>query len=301
MKYFAQKVIAASLICSLVLVSAPRKAQAIPVEDLVQIGYGAIQEVIDALNLESTLAIEIKEYILDTALYVIKEEFISSITDDIRDWAATGFQGSPHFLEDPEGFFTGVATEATGVFLSDVGGILTGDPNFFCNLKVPKFVLDIGIVGNKPYKNRAKCTINQALNNVQGFYDDFQNGSWDTFFQIQQRQNNQFGEYSLGLREINSRTQIADERFRMPAVSGGGFLPSVECESKTPIINADGSAGELCSKWVVKTPSKSISERVTSYIQNDINRAIPGDEISEIIAGLVVAAVQGSLQNLADN
>ena len=130
MKYFAQKVIAASLICSLVLVSAPRKAQAIPVEDLVQIGYGAIQEVIDALNLESTLAIEIKEYILDTALYVIKEEFISSITDDIRDWAATGFQGSPHFLEDPEGFFTGVATEATGVFLSDVGGILTGDPNF---------------------------------------------------------------------------------------------------------------------------------------------------------------------------
>lgn len=217
------------------------------------------------------------------AIAVIKQQTI--------DWIKSGFEGKPLFLQDPEKFFTEVGEQATGVFIEDLGQQLAGDPQFFCKDFLPQIQLDIAGFGRRGYFQRARCTITQVVSNIEDYYDDFDNGRWDAFFKIQQRNNNQYGFYLMTLEEQQRRRDEAESNFQLAAQYGGGYLPKVDCIQS----NAAG-----CRKIRIKTPSKAIADRITQTVGLDFGELTSADEISEVITALFDVAIQKTLESFLD-
>jgi hypothetical protein len=246
----------------------------------------------------------------DGLAFAAKELLLQGMLEQIKGWAASGFQGSPTFLENPSQFIRNVGEEASGAFIQELGNELFNDPNFFCSDIIPRFALDIGDVGFRQFKFRAQCTFTDVVDNVETHLENFNNGRWEAYLSLQQSNNNQFGSYRMLSEELARRQNEAKSTFSEAAASSGGYLPSVKCtqqaagsgqrevigqnEDGSPIYGdpvPDDPSVALCKKWTIRTPAKAIGDRITSFVGSDITDVIGADEMTE----LIVAAFKGIL------
>ena len=64
--------------------------------------------------------IELKEYVLDGLAWTMANVIIDQFGDALVDWIRNGFDGSPMFLSDPEGFFRDTANQLSGAIIDDL-------------------------------------------------------------------------------------------------------------------------------------------------------------------------------------
>src|SRR3989338_8135083 len=92
-----------------------------------------LYQIQDAISQKAILT---KEYILDPLAWTMANVVIDQFGDAIVDWIRNGFDGSPMFLSDPEGFFRDTANQASGAIINDL------NMNWLCDSLKFRFDLD---------------------------------------------------------------------------------------------------------------------------------------------------------------
>lgn len=69
----------------------------------------------------------IKEYSLDPLAYALKEQVKSQLKQEIVKWATDGGNGKPQFLENPDRFFTNLATQELTLIKRDLANNVIGN------------------------------------------------------------------------------------------------------------------------------------------------------------------------------
>ena len=119
----------------------------------------------------STHLIELKEYVLDGLAWTMANVIIDQFGDAIVDWIRNGFDGSPMFLSDPEGFFRDTANQASGAIIDKL------DMEWLCD---PLGKLRLNIDFFFPGTDRAKyaCTFNDIADTFESYADRDDISDW---------------------------------------------------------------------------------------------------------------------------
>jgi|GEM_PF-7066891 len=254
-----------------------------------------------AISADADYSLFIKEWIVDVGVKAfvtqLKEDFIA----DTMEWMAGGFEGGgPLFVQNPGQYFSEVGDEASGALLAELGNQLAADPDFFCRDFAPDIIFEFG-----SYRRRNRvngCTINDVAGNLERFTDNFKSGGWDNWFQIQRSSNNVIGFQLDLLEEQMVRSSIRKNDVAIETETGQGYKPVRECieweEVEAPISDESGQTtfDRVCKKYKTRTPGQAVADTIRPTISSDLGGIIAADEISESLAGLIDAALQGAIQ-----
>ena len=235
----------------------------------------------DAVTSMATNNSWLKEVQLDGIAWVLAKQMVSQMTTSIVNWINSGFNGSPSFVQDLEGFLLSVGDQAFGDYLQDLGGPLS----FLCS----PFQLDIRIALATTYSrardgqpNTDQCSLTGVMANIENFSNgNFAQGGWEAWFQITSKPETYTPYGSLltaqteaGIRILNSKgeeTKLLE--------FGSGFLSSRICEA----VQGSGTTRENC---FISTPGKVIEDALTFQLSTGPRSLIAADEINEIISAL---------------
>lgn len=226
-----------------------------------------------------------KEYLLDGIGWALAKAIISRMSASIVNWINSGFQGSPAFITDLEGFLLDTADRTFGQILERMGGPFS----FIC----APFRLNVQIALEVSYASArgsgipepGACTLTGALANIENFIDGTQSfvdaGGWDAWFKITTNpmkytpQGNLLeAQYQASARLVNARNQ--EIKF---ADFGQGFLSSKVCQT----VEDESGGHQSCT---VTTPGQTISSALNKTLGAGQDSLIAADEINEIIAAL---------------
>ena len=259
----------------------------------------------------STHLIELKEYVLDGLAWTAANVIIDKFGDALVDWIRNGFDGSPMFLSDPEGFFRDTANDLSGAIINDL------DMEWLCD---PLGKLRINLDFFFPGTDRAKyrCTFNDIADTFESYANrddisdwidvnvnvrernivrlygsDYRNGGFLMWLFTAQKKNNDLGRTLQTADDVYAavNARVGIEGFQLNLYKGffgirkcveyveGGELAGVTSEGK--------NAGKApCKKWETKTPGTLVQDQLDDVGGKDLSRLQVADEIDEIIGAL---------------
>jgi len=119
-----------------------------------------------------SVAKETAQTLLEWAMRFVRENLrkrlLDMMVDQIIQWIQGG--GKPQFVTDWQGFLGDAANIAAGDFLQEIGAGFLCDP---FNLQV-----QIALYPVPKFTDQITCTLDQVVDNIENFYDDFRNGGW---------------------------------------------------------------------------------------------------------------------------
>lgn len=270
----------------------PKKAEAFVFFDPGNFGVNIVTSI-------GTHAIWIKEYALDAVAYNIINLIIQRMAASTVNWINGGFRGSPAFVTDPGQYFGGLSDKIAGQFIFN-------DPklNFLCGPIKAKIRLTL--TNNYINDNQNwQCTLTQVGRNMEDFLGDFENGGWDSFFELTQRpQNNPIGAYLRAENELNlqiaTRVGLKERELNW----SNGFMSFKVCKQWAdksdyseslleldkdilPDSPQDPSGQRICIKEETSTPGAVIENRLNGVLGIGDQRLAVSDEINEIISALI--------------
>jgi hypothetical protein len=259
-KLFLNKIIPFFLIVSIITPALffglpTKKAEAIvPVID------AATQAVITATTAVQTAAIIAGRAATDTAMEAYRtgikwldrllaiaaqlfmRALIMTLTQSIVNWINSGFQGSPSFMTNPQGFLANVADRTIGEFIMGEKEL-----RFLCDPFKLQVKLNLGM--QYSYGTDLGCTLTGVLGNIQNAYDDFVGGNfiggggWDSWMQMSGNpQNTPQGASMMAEGLLQVKLDTAVETSDKEANWGGGSLSLKKCKEATFEVKQDSSA-----------------------------------------------------------
>ena len=230
---------------------------------------------------------DITEWSLDEAFKIalasLKKRILDMMVDQIVQWVQGG--GDPKFVSDWGGLVKDAANAAAGDFVKELG------LGFLC--KPFNFQIQIALSPVKKFSQRADCTLDDIVKNIDNFYADFRNGGWIAYSQVWKPQNNFYGVYLMGLDEMISRTSSAAKAAENEAVAGGGFLSTKRCVQKEVV--GRGPRGEpiygKCIKEEIVTPGKTIGDTVAKAVGADIDYIVNANDLSDYVGAIADALI----------
>lgn len=234
-----------------------------------------------------------KENLLDGIGWAIAKQMVSSMTQSLLNWINSGFQGSPAFITDLNGFLLDAIDTAAGQYIKSLGGI----GEFICS----PFKLDVQAALSINYAaarsgmpsgpTEPSCKLSDIGKNIE----DFMNGGmtdWGQWLTITSNpQNTPFGAYLEAEAKLNIKLRNAAGQEIEIASWSDGFLSKRVCEM---IEGKNAGKGKNCK---ITTPGKVISEALTFQLSTGPRTLIEADEINEIIGALInqltLKAMQG--------
>lgn len=179
----------------------------------------------------------IKENVLDPLAWYAAKAMIRKITDGLVTWINSGFEGNPVFIGNTGDFFGDLANQATGMFINKLGA-----ENLLCGNFKPQILLSFAY--KKPYMQKFKCTLNDAIENWDDFSRDFKAGGWKGWMSVStQAQNNPIGSYLMARDELSLRVSAKTEGAGKEINWGGGFMSMKKCSAD---IDFDVVKGNYC-------------------------------------------------------
>lgn len=193
-----------------------------------------------------------KDFWLDKLATNVIKALLHKMTMNIVDWINSGFNDSPAFLTNPEGFFLDTADQLTGAFLSTEGPLSQLCSPFSVDIRL-SLALDKAALIDQPYK----CTLGKIIDNLsnidktpiyvngqnintnkatmEGFLGgDFSQGGWSAFLALTtEPQNNPYGAYLQAQSDLNSRINARQNAIKVDLQMGRGFLSWQDCKDIT--------------------------------------------------------------------
>ncbi len=248
----------------------------------------------DAITSYASNNLWIKDITLDGIAWTLAKQMISQMTTSIVNWINSGFNGSPSFVQDLEGFLLNVGDQAFGDYLEYLGGPLT----FLCS----PFELDIRIALATTYTraregqpNTDQCSLTGIMANIENFSNgDFAQGGWEAWFQITSTPETYtpYGSYLTAKTEAGIYLLNKQGEEKTILSFGDGFLSSKICEA----VQGNGTTQENC---FISTPGKVIEEALTFQLSTGPESLIAADEINEIISALFAQLQQQAITGAA--
>jgi hypothetical protein len=223
-----------------------------------------------------------KETVLDGIAWSLAKAIVQEMQKSLIRWINSGFQGSPAFIQDLEGFLIEAADKAAGQFLAEIGD---GAISFVCS----PFRLDIQIAVANAYnrtrdRSMRRCTLTGALTNIQNFFGgDFTGGrGLDSWIQVV-NQPDSYTYYGQMLRAVNAQDEaIAAEQQRRSTLAGWGqgFLSSEVCDPQL------GPSGPRL-RCAISTPGSVISRQINDTLGLSGDTLVTADEVNEVVGTLM--------------
>jgi len=230
-----KKTIVAVLFLSMVLggiVAPAKKARAgIPVIDPTLIAT-------TAANWLKSFANEVAKEWKETLLAQLKKQILDQIVNQTVQWIQGN--GEPQFVTDFEGFLRGAGDRAVGGLLQEIN---LGEMCQPFRLRV-RVNLENSYFGTTPppFTQQSACTLSRVVDNIEGFYRDFNQGGWVGYTELLRPQNNYFGSYLMAQDEALRRQSVAVDVAGREVASNQGFLNTKRCVEWT---GTDLLTGEL--------------------------------------------------------
>lgn len=191
---------------------------------------------------------------------------LHSLTGSVVNWINSGFNGSPSFLTNPGGYFTDLADQATGEFISDTGVLSALCSPFNIDVR-----LALALNQSNGYGGRYTCTLSSIINNVQnstvngmsinGFMNgDFSQGGWPAFIAIGEPSNNEAGVYLQAQSDLAERISGKQASVDKQLTQGNGFLSWQSCTTVNP-AQAQAMAG-IAPGSQLQTASQSLANQI---------------------------------------
>ena len=230
-----------------------------------------------------SVAIKLKEFVLDGLAWHIAKAIVSRMVASLIDWINSGFKGSPTFVTDFGRILLDVADQEAGRFIESLGEI----GSFICS----PFKLDIQVALSLKYQSGRDdeqpyegCTLSGVIDNIEGFLDgNFKEGGWKDWINItsEAEKYTPYGselraQAALQARLVNAKGQKLTE-----VNVGQGFLSGRVCEL---FEKPTGGKKEKCT---VSKPGKFIQEALSRNTDSGRESLIAADEIDEIIGALI--------------
>jgi hypothetical protein len=264
----------------------------------VQQGYQQISALANTVISTMTSNMWIKENILDGIGWALAKAIISQMTSSIINWVNSGFQGSPAFITDMEGFLLGIADRTFGQYLEELGGPFS----FIC----APFRLDVRVALSVYYESArasgapspSTCTLTGAMANIENFIDGTQSfteaGGWNNWFTMTSQPTKYTPYGNLVEAQAQASARIVNARGEQVKLLdfGQGFLSSRICET----VGGAGTSRERCT---ITTPGKVINEALTFQTSAGPRSLIEADEINEIISAVFAQLSQQAITGAA--
>lgn len=215
---------------------------------------------------------------LDGVAFSVMNLLVEQMLESTISWVNSGFEGSPAFVEDFEGFLIDTADRYALAYIWD------GNLQALCS----PFKLNIQLALSAEYGAgrdgyQAACRLTDAIKNHENFLngDFIGGGGWNAWRDITLNPDlNAHGAY------LNARGSmvagISNARFQQQFEInlGDGFLSKREC------VDADGD-GEEDDNCKIVTPGQTIQGYLGATIAAPIARMTVADEIDELLGALM--------------
>jgi hypothetical protein len=276
----------------------------------------------DPGNFATNVTTQIKDYGLDAIAWTLSNLIIERMTASTVNWINSGFKGSPAFITNPEAYFTNIGDQIAGQYIFSNPNL-----NFLCGPISAKIKLALAKSYTGAGNQNWQCTLTQAGKNMDNFMNGFENGGWDSFFQVSQNtQMNPIGAYLQAQNEMNLQIATKQGAIQADLAQGKGFLSYQKCKEGTErtagqlrtcdtdyntcINNNRGDENNLqqCASIYKKcdasspavavgdcadkdketvTPGSVIADQLNTSLNTGTNKLVTADELNEIVGALL--------------
>ncbi|MDP3769420.1 MAG: hypothetical protein U1A25_03170 [Candidatus Sungbacteria bacterium] len=248
------------------------------------------------------VSLNTKEYILDPLIRVLVFSTLQSMTDEVMGWI-TGDEGrGVGFVKNLEQELANEVAARAEEFADHLNGVN------LCSINLKQYLqlrLSVPQIGNYRRLNpQLSCKLTGIVDDIENFYNDFNNGGWDAFLNVALIPENNFygasfiAEQNSLLAQASAASTLS-EKARLGAGFKGVQLTkkSEVCETVT---DEEGGAELYCyTEQEVTTPGKLISESLNKSLNDtSFDSVLGADELSELIDAFfsdVINALLGQL------
>lgn len=235
---------------------------------------------VDTITAESSLSLELKEFILDFSAWTIVNLVLQEMIRSVTAWVNSGFQGSPAFVTDLRGFLLNIADKVVGNF------IWNGPLQALCSPFKLNIQSALALQYAKTRSYEAKCRLSSVVHNVQNFMNgDFLEGGWNGWYNMTLTpQNNQFGALMEADFALNANITNAKGQQIKLLDFGRGLFSKKDANGK------------------IVTPGATIETQLNKALGLPADRLVVADEINELIGALfsqLVSKIFSSASGLA--
>jgi hypothetical protein len=235
---------------------------------------------------------------------IIIKGVVTQLTNSTVKWINGGFNGGPGYITDPAGFFKTTADTISGDFINGAG------LNGLCSSFLPQVRLAIKTEYVDTYQARSQCTLSQVGVNFDNFTKNFNQGGWDAWYQITQKNaNNPYGSYLDAKVEMDSRIQNALGLKTLEANWNKGFLSfkgACAVPGANKISSKDGSeipnsAGPCLVEGQTQTPGSIIEGQLQPILGQgvtDLGLARSFDDMISALVGALTKKIFSSASSL---
>ena len=219
---------------------------------------------------------------------IIAKTILHTFTQSIVNWINTGFEGSPSFVTNPEGFLNDIADQTIGRVIEDISPLLCSP--FRLDIR---FALGLNLsVNNK----EIHCRLSDVMANVRGAYDGFVggkigSGNLSNWIHIAGTpQNNPYGAYLATTNKLSIGITSATAGKVKEWDWGRGFMSWRSCEVPGPNIVVAGRVtrkGPCKKEGPLKTPGSVIQDQATGALGTTLRELELAQEIDEVVGALI--------------
>lgn len=318
---------------------APQAHATIPTADVAVPALLGVDQAQQASQTSSSLLDTIKEFAIDTIAFTIAQILAQKLTQKLTNWANSGFDGNPFYVDDFGALFTDIATESFETVVSEAS---RGDNPFIRSIvRAGESTASLVNQGTN-----FEGIIGGDITDINDVYDNFTVGGWATNSALYEPANNIIGTALLVEQEKDNRTAKEEEKKKTEL--SGSILPQSTCLSSNvelyyrnnavviSSLDFDGqgssfkpsdykegvdgrqgkffgdSTGTEGKSFVVKcltsstnTPSTAIEAQLSEAVTQPLKKTNIPDEFSELIAGtfsqLVTTFIDAGLRELTSS
>lgn len=215
----------------------------------------------------------------DQSFWEWAEEFVrtvlqKAILDVVVDQIITYIQGGgkPQFVTDWQGFLEDAGQRAAGEFVKSLGAGFLCEP-FSLQLQIGFSTFE------KKFATEADCTLDDIVDNIDNFTNDFRTGGWVAYGESWKIQNNFLGSFINAQKELGREIESAGWAKFNEANSGGGFLSSKKCTK-------DAQGKEKCK---LVTPGRTLGDLTSKALGSDIDFLLNAEQLGDYVAAIVDA------------
>ena len=232
---------------------------------------------------------------------IIGKALLHTFTQSVIKWINSGFEGSPSFVTNPEGFLNNVADQAIGEVIEGISPLLCAP--FRINLR---FSLGLNLSLNS--KESIHCKLSDVLANVRGAYDGFVGGAIGSGNLSQwihiagTPQNNPYGAYIATTNKLSLGITSATGKEVKLLDWGQGFKSWKDCEKYGPdvVVKKNGATllqsdevtpitrkGPCIKEGPIKTPGSVIVGNTTGALNSTFRELELANEIDAVVGALI--------------
>lgn len=246
---------------------------------------GSLQRWLDAVN-DSTKGyfLEVAK-ILDTIFkQIVKRRILDGMVDQVINWIQGG-GGNPQFVSDWRGFLQNAVNEGVGDIIND------SQLKFLCSPFKAQLKISLGAGGGlsplpvQKFSTAVTCTLDNVVQNIDAFYDDFRQGGWIAYSASWEPQNNFYGAALITLDAANRRIYEKKEEASSEALTGGGFLSQKKCswQEITPEGGAYSRVYNNQTEKQVADARRSATERGNTLKVTNCQIITPGSVAGDLV------------------